>query len=168
MKRWIAALATLVLLGTALILGRRAPTPHGGSIASSPEACIDQMFDAAQRGDVVAYLDCFTGPERERLDRELAGQPEEAFARSLVEAVKTLKGRAVSNADNAETADTRARLTVDRVYASRTERQTYHLVAESSTWRIHSVETASAFQPYKPYGTPVYEPAESEEETQDR
>jgi len=167
-KRWIAAVATLVLLGAALMLGRRAPAPRADSVSSSPEDCIDRMFDSAQRGDVAAYLDCFTGPERERLERELAGQPKEAFARSLVEAVKTLKGRAVSKADNGESGDIRKRLTVDRVYASRTERQTYHLVPESDTWRIHSVETATAFQPYKPYGTPVYEPAESEEETPDR
>jgi hypothetical protein len=161
-KRWIAAVATLVLLGTALVLGRRAPSPQVDSIASSPEECIERMFDAAKRGDVTAYLDCFTGPEKERLERELTGQPKEIFAHSLVEAVTTLKGRAVFETDTGESGDTRTLLTVDRVYASRTERQTYHLVPESDTWRIYSVETATAFQPHKPYGTPVYEPAESE------
>ncbi len=168
MKRWIAAVATLVLLGAALTLGRRAPTPQSDSTASSPDECIEQMFDAAKRGDVTAYLDCFTGPERERLERELAGQPKKAFARSLVEAVTTLKGRAVFETDTSESGDTRTLLTVDRVYATRTERQTYHLVPESDAWRINSVQTATAFQPYKPYGTPVYEPAESEDGTPDR
>jgi hypothetical protein len=167
-KRWIAAVATVVLLGAALMLGRRGPAPQADSNASTPEECIERMFDAAKRGDVAAYLDCFTGPERERLERELAGQPEESFARSLVEAVKSLKGRAIFETDTGESGDPRTLLSVDRVYASRTERQTYHLVPDSDAWRIYSVETATAFQPYKPYGTPVYEPAEPEQETPGR
>ncbi len=74
----------------------RCSVGHG---ADTPEACIERMFAAAQRGDVTAYLDCFTGSERDRLDRELAGQPPEVFARSLRDAVATLKGRAVFRND---------------------------------------------------------------------
>ena len=163
MKRWIAGLVTLGLLVAALVLGRRASVPQADAGASSPEACIQRMFDAARLGDVAAYLDCFTGQERRRLDQQLAGGSEEAFARSLVEAVATLKGRAVFAAGGSDATDGRRILTVDRVYASRMERQRYHLVLESGTWRIEAVESANAFQPYKPYGTPVYEPELSRE-----
>ncbi len=121
------------------------------------------MFDAAKDGDVPTYLDCFTGSERERLERELADQPREAFARSLVEAVESLKGRAVFEGKTDGDSGSNRVFTVDRVYLNRTERQTYHLVRESSAWRIHTVETAAAFQPDKPYGTPVYEPLPDED-----
>ena len=69
MKRWIAALLTLLPLAAVLLWGRRGRPPQPPAVAtdSSPEACIERMFDAAGRGDVAAYLDCFTGAERERL-----------------------------------------------------------------------------------------------------
>jgi len=121
------------------------------------------MFEAAKQGDVETYLDCFTGAERERLERELADQPEDAFARSLVEAVESLKGRAVFKGSADGDPEANWVLPVDRVYVNRMERQTYHLVRESNVWRIHTVETATSFQPDKPYGTPVYEPPPDEE-----
>ena len=117
------------------------------------------MFAAAQRGDVTAYLDCFTGSERDRLDRELAGQPPEVFARSLRDAVATLKGRAVFRNDASDPAADSANYTIDRVYESRTERQLYQLTRQSGVWRIQSVATANPFQPDKAYGSPVYEEA---------
>jgi len=116
------------------------------------------MFEPAKQGDVETYLDCFTGSERERLERELSDQPKEAFARSLVEAVESLKGRAVFKGEADGDSESNWVLPVERVYANRVERQTYRLVRESNEWRIHTVETAISFQPDKPYGTPVYEP----------
>ena len=166
MKRTVAALATLLILGAVLWSGRGtlAPpdaAPPTGS-ADTPEACIERMFTAAQRGNVAAYLDCFSGPERDRLERELAGQPPEVFSRSLQGAVASLKGRAVfrNEAPPAATdsaATDSAGYTVDRVYESRTERQLYQLTRQSGTWRIQSVAAANPFQPDKAYGSPVYE-----------
>jgi len=165
LKRWIAGLITAALIVTVLVIAQqRGPSPRNTPAAESPEACIKRMFNAAKQGDVETYLDCFTGSERERLERELAGQPKEAFARSLVEAVESLKGRADFEGD--ADGDSKSSWIVDRVYANRIERQTYHLVRESNVWRIHSVETATSFQPDKPYGTPVYE-LPSGEETMD-
>jgi len=164
LKRWIAGIVTAALIMTVLVIARRrGPTPTNPSSAEKPEACIERMFDAAGEGDVETYLDCFTGSERERLERELADQPRDAFARSLVEAVESLKGRAVFEGKTDGNTESNRVFTVDRVYLNRTERQTYHLVRESNAWRIHTVETAAAFQPDKPYGTPVYEPPPDEE-----
>ena len=161
MKRIVAALATLLILAAVLWLGRAAPTPMdvapSAAASDTPEACIERMFAAAQRGDVTAYLDCFTGSERDRLERELAGQPREVFARSLQEAVVGLKGRAVFRNDASEAAADTASYTIDRVYEGRTERQRYQLSRQSGLWRIQSVATASPFQPEKAYGSPVYE-----------
>jgi hypothetical protein len=115
------------------------------------------MFAAAEAGLVDAYLDCFTGAERQRLERQLAGQPREAFARSLVEAVSTLKGRAVFRPAGSGDGENRTWRTVDRVYANRTERQEYQLVRQAGGWRIETVRSAAATQPEKPYGSPVFD-----------
>lgn len=161
MKRIVAGLITLLILGGVLWYGRGTPTPPPAGPspagADTPEACIERMFAAAQRGDVTAYLDCFAGAERDRLERELAGQPADVFARSLRDAVATLKGRAVFRNGGPDAAANTASYTIDRVYESRTERQRYQLIRQSGTWRIQSVAVADPFQPDKPYGSPVYE-----------
>jgi hypothetical protein len=115
------------------------------------------MFAAAAAGDVAAYVACFTGTERGRLERELVDGRREAFARSLVQAVTELRGRAVFAEAPLDPEADAARYTVDRVYPTRTERQVYELVREAGGWRIQSVHTARAFQPETPYGTPVFE-----------
>ncbi len=164
MRRLLAALITAVVFGAVLWFGRGdvPPSPASDSGADTPEQCIQRMFEAAAAGDVTTYIDCFSGRERERLERGLADGRREALARSLIDAVATLRGRAVF-ADG-PVGDDRARYTVDRVYQSRTERQTYELVCESGTWRIESVRTTQAFQPDTAYGTPVFEERSPEEE----
>jgi hypothetical protein len=115
------------------------------------------MFTAAGDGNVDAYLACFTGPERKRLDQQLSDQSRDAFARGLIEAISTLKGRAVFLVGELQPNDSAAQVTVDRVYASRTERQKYRLIRNSRGWRIESVESAAAYQPVRPYGASVFD-----------
>jgi hypothetical protein len=161
-KRIVAGLITLLILGGVLWYGRGKPpaSAPAAAAADTPETCIERMFTAAQRGDVTAYLDCFAGSERDRLERELSGRPPADFARSLRDAVATLKGRAVFRNGPAEIVSDPASYTIDRVYESRSERQLYQLSRQSGVWRIQSVATANPFQPGKPYGSPVYdEPA---------
>ncbi len=158
MKRIVAGVITIVLLALVVWFGMRRTSSDTEETKSTPEACIDRMFAAAERGEVDAYLDCFTGPERDRIERELAEQPRDVFARSLIETVESLKGWAVFEAPSkAANTDEIAWLTVERIYANRMERQTYHLICESGVWRIHSIRTAEAKQPDLPYGTPVFE-----------
>jgi hypothetical protein len=159
-KRTLAAAITVLILGAALWFGRArdaaSPRPTE-SEARTPEACIERMFEAARRGDVAGYLECFSGPERQRLERDLAGRSPDAYRQSLIDAVATLKGRAVFASGAASGPSQPIAYTVDRVYENRTERQIYELVQESGIWRIRDVRPASAFQPVKAYGTPVYE-----------
>lgn len=160
MKRAVALIATLALLVAAITLGR------GGSsrrhTAASPGDCLAKMFNAAEKGDVPAYLDCFTGPRRGRLERELAAQGAAEFAAALRDAVRSLKGRAVSGLGGAEPNATIATLSVDRVYAQHTERQSYHFVRQTDGWRIDSVGAVENHQPPVAYGTPVFELAPGE------
>jgi hypothetical protein len=155
----LAGLITAAILGAVLMIARNDPQPPSGGddAADTPQACIDRMFQSATDGDVDGYLNCFTGEERERLQRELSGQSREAFGHALAAAVAELKGRAVyaagdPSADGAETS-----MIVERIYASRMERQTYELTREKDGYRISAVQAASSHQPDKPYGTPVFE-----------
>ena len=157
MKRTLAALVTAILLAGALLLGnrdRRASTAP----AATPEDCIQQMFEAARLGDIDAYLNCFTGPQRKQIERRLADQPRETFAQSLIDAVQDLKGRAIAQTSEQREGANRVELSVDRVYENGYERQSYQLVREAGAWRIDEVAPAVPYQPDIPYGAPVFEP----------
>ncbi len=162
MKRALALLITALLFAAALWAGRG--YQRGGvAVAVTPDKCIEQMFDAAQRGDVPAYLDCFTGQERQRLDHQLSSQSADEFAAALRTAMSSLEGWALS-AENRQ--PQRADLTVERVYQGRNEVQTYHLQQEAGHWRIADVRSVQKVQPPVPFGTPVFIlPAEADPES---
>ena len=155
MKQSAIVLATLVLLGGALYLSQTVrPTPNS---VESPAICLERMFQAAEQGDVEAYLACFTGQQRQRLAGEGESQPRADFAASLRAALGELKGRAISGSLKIPPDAQRATLAVERVYERHAERQDYHFVRDSAGWRIESVGQVQEFQPPIPYGTPVYE-----------
>ena len=156
MKRPAAIVATLALLSAAIYFGRDGGARRGNT-PSSPTGCLELMFRAAEEGDVPAYLDCFTGPQRELLAKEVGAQPAGDFAAELKTAVRTLKGRAVSGAGPSDAAADTASLAVERIYAHHTERQSYHFRREADGWRIDSVGAVEKQQPPIPYGTPVFD-----------
>lgn len=156
MKQSAVFVATLALLAGALYLGRGGPRPTVQS-ATSPAGCLERMFRAAEQGDVPTYLDCFTGQQRDRLVNELNRQSEADFAASLLEAVRTLKGRAISGPTDTAPDASRATLAVERIYGQHTERQRYHFLRETDGWRIASVDAVEKLRSPIPYGTPVYE-----------
>ena len=123
----------------------------------TPEQCILRMFEAAERGDVMTYLDCFTGPEQQRLTRVLADRLRDDFASELMKTVATLKGRAVYQATAGVNSGDQSFWVVERVYAQRMEKQLYQLLRKSDAWRINSVRNSETYQAEKKYGTPVVE-----------
>ena len=164
MRRAVALALTLVLIAGALYLGRGV-SARPSSSAASPAACLEQMYLAAERGDVEAYLDCFTGAQRERLETELRAGSREVFAKEIAASVNGLKGRAINGPGQATIETDRARLEAERIYGQHAERQAYDFRREAGVWRIESLGAIQRFQPLIPYGTPVYtapvEPAPS-------
>jgi hypothetical protein len=162
-KRWAAALVTLLLVSAAILAGRKSSPP---SPATTPEVCVEQMFQAAQHGDVEGYLACFAGEQRLKLDRELAEQGPEAFADALRAAVEPLKGHAVFAAKSPAAATASgsdvAELSVERIYAHRNDLQSYRLRRSSGAWQIEALRSAENFQPPEPYGKPVFALPEDE------
>ena len=155
MKRVVAGVVTVAILAGVVWFSQRSqnespeaqaqtadePAPSRSSEDSGPEPqdCIQRMFVAAEQGNIEDYLDCFSGQERERLQQQLDGQPPDQFAAALVQAIQPLKGHAVHEA---KIQGNQAQLLVERVYASRNERQRYILVRDSDQWRITAVHSA--------------------------
>jgi hypothetical protein len=168
MKRIVAALLTIALMGVLLWAGaKRTPKESGPASSTSAaesasfnratpdpaEARLNTLLDSAWRGDVSGYLDSFGGPLRERLQREVNERGRDAFATDLKRAARARKSHAIFAVEPEGTGA--ARITVETVYPDRNERQTYHLVQESNTggWLVSDVETVRGQVPKARYGT---------------
>lgn len=161
MKRVVAGAITGLILAALLIVAAvRSATPA----AQTPEQCLEQMFQAMKDGDVAAYLRCFTGELRERLERNSTEQTTEKFSEYLRETVAPVKGRAVYKTESS--GDDYVRLVVDRVYEQRQwEYQGYRLRRASGAWRIYAIDPAELHEPPVPYGTPAFPTPENESPT---
>lgn len=157
MKRLVAGGATAAILAAVVWLGLGPGSMRKDTSAPrTPEECIGRMFDAAARGDIPAYLSCFTAQELERLERELVTQTPERFADSLRDAVANLKGRAVYAAASVSQDENVAIYTVERIYPERTDKQEVRLIFAKGGWGIAEVRAKASIQPAVPYGTPVF------------
>jgi hypothetical protein len=161
LKRIVAGFITALVLATLLIV---AAVRSAGPVAQTPEQCLEQMFQAMKDGDTSAYLRCFTGELRERLERNATEQTTRKFAEYLRETMAPVKGRAVYKTE--ASGDDHVRLVVDRVYEQRQwEYQGYRLRRESGTWKIYAIDPTELHDPPVPYGTPALPTPEGESPT---
>ena len=152
MKRFIAAAVTASALLAFLGMRVLRSTP---SSAETPEQCLEQMFLAMKDGNVSAFLACFTGELRERLDRDAKVQGTQKFAEYMKETVAPVKGRAIYRSESAD--PEQAKVVVDRVFEGRPwEYQCYRLRRASGQWRIFALDPVELHDPPIPYGTPAY------------
>jgi hypothetical protein len=170
MKRPLAAIATLVIMGGMLWMGLRhrdrpaAATPPGPpapigvdrrylSDLSGAAERIEALLDGAHRGDVAAYLASFDGPLRGRLEQQANERGRAAFAAELRRAARARQSHAVfvplADGDGPDS----ARIIVESIFADRIERQTYCLVHRDAAWLITDVETARDRVPENPLGS---------------
>ncbi len=175
MKRLVAGALTVALMALLIWTGRGrtgsgsgsdpgaesragAGTTESTTFRSTPdpaEARLTTLLDAAWRGDVPAYLDCFRGPLRERLEREIAERGRDVFAADLRNAARARKSHAIFGVE--PEGEGAARIKIETVYPDRNEHQTYHLVqAESGgDWLVSDVETIRGQVPRAKFGTPA-------------
>jgi hypothetical protein len=171
MKRPLAALMTVLLMGALLWAGASRPAIERG--AATPESLdrsvaaeqtstpahpaegrVQALMESAGQGDVTAYLDAFAGPLRQRLDREVSQRGREKFADDLSVASKRRKSHAVFSAEP-EGPDS-ARVVVEAVYPDRNERQSYRVEQQpGGAWLVTSVETVRSHEPKAKYGAPA-------------
>jgi hypothetical protein len=161
MKRIIAGLLTVALMGILLWSGRNRPAApagpgpsQGGSNAPDPAAVrLGGLLESAWNGDVTGYLECFSGALRQRLEREVSERGRDAFSADLKRAARSRKSHAIFAVEPEGT--TAARIVVETVYPDRNERQTYHLAQETSGWLVNDVETVRSQVPKAKYGMPA-------------
>jgi hypothetical protein len=164
MRRALAAIVTVALMGLLLRSGLRDPGPGGTAggpplspdsteSAPGPEVRVRALLADASAGDVPGYLAAFAPALRARFGREADEKGRDAFAGALREAAKARKSHAVF-APEADGPDA-ARVVVEAVYPDRIERQTYRLERVGGDWLIADVETVRGHRPPARFGTPA-------------
>jgi hypothetical protein len=135
--------------------GRSEPETNrpAGNAPDPAEVRLSTLLESAWRGDVAGYLNCFSGPLRERLEREVNERGRDVFAADLKQAARSRKSHAVFAVESE--GEAAARITVETVYPDRNERQTYHLAQDAGNWLVNDVETVRSQVPKAKYGTPA-------------
>jgi hypothetical protein len=172
MKRILAGLITTMIMcvmtWTAL---RRAPASHPSSTDSRQDssfqnsgfqnrselrgatACIEGLLAAARTGDVDAYLKSFGGPAHARVSREADELGRDVFAIRLGQAGLARKGHAIFAPEPDGDRLDGATITVESTFATRIERQTFHLEHADTGWLVTEIERASEHVPKTPLGS---------------
>jgi hypothetical protein len=161
MNRIIAGVLTVALMGVLLFLGvnrtsQTIPLAGAGSSSDKPdptEARLATLLKTAGQGDLAGYLNCFTGPLRERLEREVNERGRDVFTADLKRAAGSRKSHAIFAVE--PEGPSAARIVVETVYPDRNERQTYHLTEQAGLWLVVDVETIRSQVPKARYGTPA-------------
>lgn len=123
--------------------------------SSAAEAVIWQMLDAARAGDGAAYLNCFTGELKQKLERTRAEMGAQSFSEYLKRLAAELTGVAVS--DFAQRNEREAGLRVEFLYRGKNEAQQHHFQQVNGTWKIAQVEGAERVNVLVPYGASASE-----------
>jgi len=151
-KRYVLPLAVAAaLVAAAIALRGRQVRPE------TPEAAVNALFTAAERGDDGAYLALVGGPLRASLQESRAQLGAEKFRRSLRASVAGVKTLAITAATGAP--PDQAALDVEVGFADRVERQRMVLARQGGGWVIMAAGAAAAGKPAIPYGTPVFDEA---------
>lgn len=158
-KDVLAKLITLALLAGALgfVVLRNQPSTAtsltSAAVATPVQDAVYAMFEAAQRGDVSAYLNAYAGSVRASLDQSVAEQGNEKFANYLREQTASVKGIAVQEPQAVTAAQ--AKIQIEFVYQDRNETQWMTLDKTGAGWKITRIEAAQRIKTLVPYGTPV-------------
>lgn len=161
-QKQLATLAVLVVAAGAALAGKngwrrqsfRAATPAPvPKPALAPRDAIYAMLDAARKGDVNAYLACYTGQMQTALETSIRESGAGAFARYLRDTNADVKGVAVNEPQSL--GDTEVKLRVEYVYQDRNEAQAVYLEKAPAGWKIARIDAAERVKTLVPYGTPV-------------
>jgi hypothetical protein len=159
MRRLIASVATIALMGALLWSGARRSAPSASTTAPASaagttgpaEARVRALLESARDGDIRSYLASFAGPLHDRVAREAGERGELDFAEDLRKAVRARKSHALFAAE--PDGDEAAYVTVESVYPDRNERQTFRLELREGSWLVTEVQTIQSHQPKAAFGS---------------
>lgn len=162
MKKRLPALVTILLIVSAIaFFAKRDRTASTSKAPVTPEDVIWRMSDAAREGNVNAYLDCFDGALKNKLQRTVVEMGEAQFSQYLKRLNGEMTGIAVS--DFEQTSENEATLRVEFVFRGKNEAQKHHFRLISGAWKIEKLDGAEQIKPLTPYGSDVIEKEESKD-----
>lgn len=161
--------AGLIVVAFIIFRGRGREGLLGGGLRGTgqragPEETLFAMVRAAQEGESDAYLDCFWGPLRTRLEQTGREMGRQGFARYLEGAAGAIKGVAVIG--QPEPVGNDLKVQAEMVYEDKNEVQEFILTRRRGRWRISGMQHPRRIKTVIPYGTeayPLVPPAGSEE-----
>ena len=154
-RQLLAVITAAAVLLVAMMFARptQLPTASTSRDEAEPDACASAMVSAEKDGDVEAYLDCFTGRLRDRLESRMAEKSREGRAAELRSGAADLTGHATT--DVKITPPDEATLVLERIYTRHNERHQVTLRRVFGDWKIVAIKPLERFAPEIPYGTPV-------------
>jgi hypothetical protein len=152
-RRSLATAAAIALAAAALWWARARQAPPAETAMTEPQSVVWKMVDASKARDVPAYLECFAGELRTRLDATVQQLGDDGFADYLARRVEELKGVALYDVERQS--DGRASVTVEYVFADEKELQRLHLEEVRGRWVIADAEASRREKSLIPYGTPI-------------
>jgi hypothetical protein len=151
MARLLSLVVTVSILGAVVWWTQNKPKQVESEL--QPDSVIWEMIEACRRGDVDAYLNCFTGDLRKRLEKVVSEQGKDKFSNYLRETLQPIKNIALQPPKSLARGD--QPIVADFVFADRTERQTFWVRRAKEGWKIVGVEATKPVPVLVPYGTPV-------------
>ena len=155
LARILAVAALLVAMGAGIarkagwLAGAVTPAPTAEEAVT---AAVYDAMNAARSGDVTRYLNGYTGPIRDALQRSLDESGKPAFVRYLKSLDNGVKGLAMF-VESAGAREATAR--VEYVYEDRNDVQIVHLEKIGEAWRIARTGNGQQVQAAIRYGTPI-------------
>jgi hypothetical protein len=155
----VIAVAALVAIGRKAgwqlpDINARASAPSAGQSGSKPQDVIYRMLDAASQADTDAYIGCYSGSLRRRLEQSREEMTAPGFARYLARTSEPIKGIAVS--EPTVVSENEVEVRVEFVYQDRNESQQFFLENSTGEWKVTRVDGAERVATPIPYGTPVF------------
>jgi len=159
MRKHLPAIITILLIGGALVFLTQRERLSNWQLqkraVATPEDVVWRMSDATREGNVQAYLDCFSGPLKQNLQKTVDDIGESQFSRYLKELSDEVTGIAVSDLKQAD--EETASLKVEFVFRGRNETQIHSFKLLAGVWKITEVDGAEQIKTLVPYGTDVNE-----------
>lgn len=174
MKKPTAFLISLLALAGAFWSGLRRQPPPQSPLVTTPqetsqppqmpsdptprpqEQILWTMVDAARAGDVSAYLDCFTGGLRARLQKTVEEVGQAKFADYLKRTSREPKGFVVRVSEIETVSANEIKVPLEYVYADRNEVQIHRVTQVGRDWKISGVEQSQRIRTLIPYGAEVF------------
>ena len=155
--------ATIVVLSAVLaFLSWKDNSATESTTADEPDLCVTAMLQAAQNGDVDAYLNCFAGDLRNKLKSRLADKPTEQVAAELRSSIRGLTGQTTTELEYQ--GEGLATLVHERLYTDEKEVYRARLQRFGADWRIVELKSLGRVALEIPVGTPVYVPLPEEDQ----